>query len=207
MILQHNKVFMQIGTNNGNDDFLKLVKRNKPSKIILVEPNKSCIPKIQNNYKGIENVFVENVAITKTDEGLVKLVIPKNKSVYGNPATSVCYSLIPMDDWGDNFHSIEAHSMTFKSLCEKHGLSDIHYLQIDTEGYDSEIIKSIDFGQISIDYIKYEIWPFEETAFTRHGEESKLYGANGMKASLSLLESAGYSVIRDGDDMVATKNT
>ena len=213
MILQLNKVFVQIGTNDGNDDFLNLVKRNKPSKVVLVEPNVLYIPKIVSNYKDIDNVFIENVAITELDKGLVKLVVPKNenngKSIngidYGDPTYNAGYSLIPMDDWGNNLHTIESNSMTFEDLCEKYEISDIHYLQIDTEGYDSEIIKSIDFTKVSIDFIKYEIWPFQETAFKRHGKKSSLYGANGMKSVFNLLESLNYTVIKDGNDMIAIK--
>lgn len=46
--------------------------------------------------------------------------------------------------------------MTFMELCEWYEITDIHYLQIDTEGYDAEIIKSIDFAKVNIDIIKYE---------------------------------------------------
>ena len=33
------KVFIQIGTNTGDDNFRKLVLKHKPKKVILVEPN------------------------------------------------------------------------------------------------------------------------------------------------------------------------
>ena len=41
-------IFFQIGTNNGNDTFRDKVKSDKPSLIILVEPNKSLISDIKN---------------------------------------------------------------------------------------------------------------------------------------------------------------
>jgi len=87
---------------------------------------------------------------------MVKLVIPHlsdpNKTINGlHEYGHSLYSLIPMDDWGNEFLSIEAPSMTFEKLCDKYRLTDIQFLQIDTEGYDSEIIKSIDFSKINID--------------------------------------------------------
>ena len=218
MNIEKNKVFIQIGTNDGYDDFNNIVKTYSPSKVILVEPNKHLNKKINEAYSGIDNVFLENLAITDINKGVVKLVIPKNNSFgrsvngvnYGDPSASGGFSLIPMDDWGDDFETIETDSMSLNDLCEKYEINDIHYLQIDTEGYDSEIIKSIDFSRLKIDIIKYEWWGFSEDAFKRYGDKSKLYGLNGMNYVSNLLESLGYTVnkIMDSDgttNMLAIK--
>ena len=214
MELEKNKVMVQIGTNNGNDDFNKIVKDSSPSIVILIEPNSSLIRQIKNCYVDINNVFIENVAITDVDTDVVKLVIPKNningRSVNGLVYGDGLYSLLPMDDWGDDFDTIEAPGMSFDSLCKKYDITDIHYLQIDTEGYDSEIIKSIDFDTINIDIIQYEEWGFGEDCYKRYGEKSKLYGINGMKYVSNLLESKGYELnstkTSDGTmNIIATK--
>ena len=90
-------------------------------------------------------------------------------------------------------------------LCTRYEISDIHYLQTDTEGYDAEIIKSIDFTKINIDTIKYETWNFVEDCFSRHGDKAKLYGINGMNYISNLLLSLGYELTKDGGDMIAIK--
>jgi len=41
------KVYFQIGTNDGNDLFRDLVKRNNPDIVILVEPNTTLIANIE----------------------------------------------------------------------------------------------------------------------------------------------------------------
>jgi len=46
--------------------------------------------------------------------------------------------------------------ITLKSLLQKHEVKKIDLLQIDAEGYDSEIIKSIDFNAIKPKIIRYE---------------------------------------------------
>ena len=211
MEIQKNKIFVQIGTNNGHDEFNEMVRKLEPSMVILVEPNKLLNDTIHRNYSNIDNVFLENVAITEENKGKVKLFLPKDvpgKSAsvngvhYGDPG----FSLLPMNDWGDDFEIIEADSMTVNELCEKYHINNIHFLQIDTEGYDSEIIKSIDFNKVSVDIIKYERWTFLEEAFTRHGEKCKLYGMNGMNYVSNLLESLDYTVTTLPYDMLATKN-
>ena len=45
------KIFVQIGTNNGNDRFIQLVKNEKPDMVILVEPNKSLLDEIKKTTK------------------------------------------------------------------------------------------------------------------------------------------------------------
>lgn len=203
------KVFVQIGTYTGKDEFNKLVKKHAPSKVILVEPNKAMISRIENNYAGVNNVFLESVAITKTNKREVELVIPKNnvkgRSINGIRYKESHFSLLPMDDWGNDFIRIVTPSMTFNELCEKYEINDIHYLQIDTEGYDAEIIKSIDFDKINIDALKYEIWKFPADCFKRHGAKAELYGINGMEAAESLLKSLGYTLTQDKSNITAVK--
>jgi len=55
-------VYVQIGTNSGGDEFNYLVRKNNPSKVILVEPNSVHNDSIRTHYRGIE-VIIENVAI------------------------------------------------------------------------------------------------------------------------------------------------
>jgi hypothetical protein len=47
----HGGTFVQIGTNNGKDFFKNIVDFYKPSKIILVEPNKKLENDIKEAYK------------------------------------------------------------------------------------------------------------------------------------------------------------
>ena len=208
--IKQNKVLVQIGTNNGDDAFNKIARFAHPSKVILVEPNASLNDKIRENYKGV-SVIIENVAITETDKGLIRIVKPvdmatrKGENCNGLNYSDAHYSLIPMDDWGDNFDEMEVLSMSFMSLCAKYNLTDIHYLQIDTEGYDAEIIKSIDFDKVNIDMILYERWDFSEDCYKRHGEKGKEYGANGMNYISELLDRRGYALIRQRENILALK--
>ena len=65
------RVFFQIGTNNGNDLFRELVIKEKPDMVILVEPNKLLINEIKQNYNNIENVHIYNNAIYYNDDEVI----------------------------------------------------------------------------------------------------------------------------------------
>ena len=51
-MIVENKVLLQIGTNDGCDEFNTIVRKHKPSLVILVEPNRLLNEKINNNYNG-----------------------------------------------------------------------------------------------------------------------------------------------------------
>jgi FkbM family methyltransferase len=204
--LKKKQVLVQIGTANGNDEFLEIAKYAKASKIILVEPFDEMREVILKNYEGIKNIYLESVAITEVNKGMVKLVHPtKKKDWRKEPLYNSCFSLVPMDDWGNNFKEKIVPSMSFMELCEKYNLTHIHYLQTDCEGYDTEILKSIDFNKITIDIIKYEDWSFPMSNYTRHGEEGLKYGINGMRKVAKILTELGYTLSKDKTDIVAIK--
>lgn len=53
---------------------------------------------------------------------------------------------------------------------------DIVILQIDTEGFDTEIIKMIDLSKYTINRIRFEKWGFKTECFTDyHNEKSHCY--------------------------------
>ena len=203
------KTFIQIGTHNGDDEFNKLVKKENPDLVILVEPNNNLNEEIIENYSSIiDRVHIENTAIN-TKSGPCEVVIPKNPLPLSDG--NYCelgtghYSLLPMDDWGDDFKSIKVNGMTFSDLCEKYSIDEIDYLQTDTEGFDSQIILSIDFDKIKIKKLQYEYWPFKsEDQYTRYGKEGEKYGINGMEEVESKLTSLGYKLSYCPEDVIAT---
>lgn len=202
------KVFIQIGTNDGNDEFNAIVRQNNPSTIILVEPNPSLKEKILENYKDINNVQIEIAAIT-TEKGDVELHIPigdeNGISENGIEYSDQHFTLIPMDTWGEKFITIKSKGITISDLFEKYNIKKVDYLQIDTEGYDYEIIKSIPFEKVDILSIKYENWPFDEIFFKRYGSDSKKYGKNGMYIVEEFLKSKGFTINNIGQDTIANK--
>lgn len=224
--LQSPRVFMQVGTNTGNDNFRLLVNKYRPQIVILVEPLSQLIPVIKKNYKfanSFSKVYIFNNALYTEDNKEVSLFIPAKDGVYGQPGVQPerkhgnytyrhsQFSLLPMNDWGEKKHMIEvkALSITFDAICKQLYITDIDYLQIDTEGFDSEIIKSINFDKYKISILRYEKWDFDEECFSKyHNENKDKYGINGMKAIADKLKNYCLQDIKDndGNDIIAISN-
>lgn len=222
------KVFFQIGTNDGNDNFKLICEKNKPDLIVLVEANEKHITSIERNYNNLSNVHIVNKAIYYDNDQEVELFIPAKDGVYGQPGVqpdrkqgSICYShgqfsLLPMNDWGEksNMCKFKVSTITFDKICEDLNITEIEYLQIDTEGFDSEIIRMIDLDKYNIKTIRYEKWGFDRDCFTKHNDDDTNLnidnlGVNGMAQIKEKLERYGYTLrdIRDSDgsDIIASK--
>lgn len=219
-------VWMQIGTNDGNDNFLKHVSHFKPKKVILIEANSLLIDQIHMHYAHLKNIceiIIINKTIYTEDDKTLSLFLPAQDGIYGKPGvqpnrkqgnhlyTHGQFSLLPMNDWGEKKDMIEIKSegITFETLCSHLNIRNIDYLQIDTEGFDSEIIKSIHLDQIDISIIRYEKWYFTEDCFSLYNDSKEKYGLNGMLYVKDKLEHHNYVLhdIRDldGDDIIAVK--
>jgi len=211
------KVFFQIGTNTGNDLFRNKVIQYNPDIVILVEPNKTLINEITKNYCDIQNVNIYNHAIYYNNHETVELCIPAKNGIMGTTADNgityghVHFSLLPMNDWGkkDDMVKITAKTITFDEICKKHNITEIDYLQIDTEGFDTEIIKMIDLSKYKINQIRFEKWGFDIKCFTDHHKElANELGINGVNIALDKLRKHNYKISEisdeDGNDILAT---
>lgn len=211
------KVFFQIGTNNGNDLFRSLVLKHMPDCIILVEPNENLIHEIKQNYSEIQNVYIYNNAIYYNNDEMLELYIPAKNGIMGTRADNnityadAHFSLLPMNDWGskNDMVKIQTKSITFDKICSIHGITNIEYLQIDTEGFDTEIIKMIDLSKYKINRIRFEKWGFKTECFTEyHKEKANELGANGMITAINKLRQYNYEINDihddDGNDIIAT---
>lgn len=212
------RVYFQIGTNDGNDVFREIVQQEKPDLVVLVEPNIVHIDAIYRNYSNIQNVKVIHKCIYEKDDEEVTLYIPAENGVYGNRGKNGHtyddgnYSLLPMNDWGDksDMHQIKVPSIRFDTLCKELNITEIEYLQMDTEGYDSEIIKMIDLDAMPIRKIRYEKWYFDDACFTKyHKDIHSSLGKKGMDQVEEKLQKHGYVLSyisdRSGDDIIAIK--
>jgi FkbM family methyltransferase len=156
--------FIQIGSNdgkNGDPLFHFITKYNLPG--ILIEPIPYIFQRLKTNYRNQKNLYFENVAITNSSENLkfYRLVESPNLPTWHNQLGSFKREVIIMHkiyipDIEKMIVEEEINVMTFNEVMNKYSISQVSLLHIDTEGYDYEILKSIDFNKYSIKTILFE---------------------------------------------------
>ena len=173
-------------------------------KAILVEPVKEYFQKLQELYKGCDNVILENFAIAETNETRMIYRLAVDPEAFGYPAWLSQLSSLKEERMGTLWERFERnpeyqafylkHRVTERVECatpsgllQKHGITRLDLMQIDAEGYDFEIIRSIDFSQIRPRFINYE---------------STLLGPN-LDACRELLLRQNYRLLDHGADTLA----
>ncbi len=158
--------FVQIGSHDGisggNDPLHKYIKKYNWSGI-LVEPVQYLYKELKKNYEGCGNLVFKNVAISREGEAMKFYSIekhdnPKNPLWY-NQLGSFCKDVIlshrkHIPKFDKYFKEEKIKTITFDSLIKD--INQIDLLHIDAEGYDLEIIKSIDFNKTTPSMILYE---------------------------------------------------
>jgi FkbM family methyltransferase len=185
--------FIEIGAHDGAwRDQLRTFILTRGWKGVMVEPVPYVFDRLRRNYESIEGVAVENAAISNADghqpfyqlrqvhdpqrEGL-----PSWYDAIGSLSRDTVLShadLIP--DIAERLVSTEVTCLTFESLCRKHGLDEIDFLMVDTEGHDWEVLQGVDFEEHRPRLLVYEHQHLNEedradcrSHLARHGYETR----------------------------------
>jgi FkbM family methyltransferase len=146
--------FAQIGANDGVIwDPLHAVVRAYGWSGLLVEPIPDMFERLVANYEGVPNLSFENAAIGAAD-GTATLysLQPRPGDPYWAELISsfdratVCSHEGLITGVDERIVEIPVTSLTFPTLVSRHQLNSIDLLNVDTEGYDYEILKQIDFS-------------------------------------------------------------
>jgi FkbM family methyltransferase len=169
---------VQIGAYIGNTpndplyNFLHTALPAHPNRVaVLVEPVREYFDALQDAYRALPTVRLENVAIAEAegDRDLYRLRPGVDPTKHGHMDwLSQVSSLRPdrFERHNDDerrraflreFSTVETvHCSTLGQLLERHGLEQVDLLQIDAEGYDYEILRTIDFSHFRPRFIGYE---------------------------------------------------
>lgn len=203
--------FIQIGANDGVsfDPIHDLIKENRWNGI-LVEPLGDYMVLLKANYKDFVGLSFEQVAITPdptfTEIHRIDPVAIKNNILpkWAQGVSSLCpdRNVLGKANGGANiddslYELIKQHTiketiipMSFDSLLDKYDVKKIDLLQIDTEGHDYQVIRSINFDKIKPSIIHAEFYnlPLSE-----------------QQDLLNLLNKEGYKVHYARKDILAEK--
>ena len=164
--------FIEIGANDGIswDPLFKFVKKYKWEGI-LVEPHPTYYCELVENYKAINpgKIYFENIAIS--DEiGEKELYYFSNLNKSDNDylflkclsSFNKAHLLKHCNDYPElEIKSVTVNCTTLNQLIEKYNFRAFDLLLIDAEGFDFEIIRSIDFELIKPRIIIFEHFHFK----------------------------------------------
>ncbi len=185
--------FVQIGANDGlSFDPIRGYVEEFHWRGLLVEPQPRIFSKLVQNYREYPQLIFENAAIGPTD-GVATLYAFSEDS--GLPEHATMLASFRRDVLEANGHGyagrieeIKVPTLTFRSLLNKHSIKKVDFLQIDTEGFDYEVLKMVDFQ-----LIKPALIHFENNFLT----------ADDMAACSALLVKQDYRLLTLGIDTIA----
>lgn len=191
--------FVQIGGNDGvNDDPLYHFATWNNNKVvgIILEPVHDYFKDLQYNYKNFPSIKTLNLAVHNTEtEMIIHRVNPESASILPRYSKGIASfrkehhinCKIPSQ------HIIEEKvtCISLENLLKTNSIAALDLLQIDTEGYDSEIILNIDFTKMKPSIINFEYYiPQTMTKET-------------FNQVLKVLKENGYEIWQEMNDITA----
>jgi FkbM family methyltransferase len=157
-----NFFFVQIGANDGIrfDGLYDFVTRNR-LRGLVVEPLTHYFARLRENYRRYPGVITVRTAIHATQETATIHFPDPRKSEHLPEWTEGIGSLNPFHHVGLGVSSQyitqeTVPCMTLSRLLRENKVTNISLLQVDTEGYDTEIIRMLDFSIWKPRLIKFE---------------------------------------------------
>jgi FkbM family methyltransferase len=186
--------FVQVGSNDGTsggDPIFEFASNRVRWRGILIEPNPKVFQRLKANYRSDPRFIYENVAVARQPSSHPFYYVPDDPS---------------LPSWFDEVSSFDRRHLkrhgipdeliaettvpcaTLSALFAKHRVTKVDILHVDTEGYDAEVIKMIDFARF-----KPKIIIFEHTHLSRED----------VIVMERLLASHGYTHSRTFRDTIA----
>ena len=188
-------IFVEIGANDGDkDDVLRTHVLRPGWRGVMVEPVPYLFERLSANYAGVAGIAVENAAVADRDGTQPFFHIapaPEGELPYwydeiGSFSRDFVLRHAPeIPDIEERLVETEVETLTFASLCERHGLDHVDVVMVDAEGYDAEIVRAFPFARFHPRVLVYEHFHMSraERAELRalvaaHGYESLEEGMN-----------------------------
>jgi FkbM family methyltransferase len=188
--------FVQIGANDGvMDDPLYDLVRAHGLAGLLVEPMPDFFDRLQQNYADQPQLRFENCAIGPSDGSRTIYRFASDSVEHARAAGHASFFRRHLEKQerylpgcAAHIEELEVTTMTLASLFEKHSIQFLDLLQIDTEGFDFEIIKMLLGTDVRPAIINYE--------------RVNLILADQERCR-RLLENQGYRFADEGRDTIA----
>jgi FkbM family methyltransferase len=144
--------FIEVGAHNGMGDPLNRYILQYPWHGLLIEPQPDIFAELCENYASVsDRLIFENVAIAN-GSSIVNMYRGQGKDY---PITSVHKRVIAQLAPHD-VELLTVSCTTLDALIQKHSMSSIDVLQIDAEGHDYDVLKSLNLSTIRPLIIQFE---------------------------------------------------
>jgi len=189
--------FVEIGANDGEQhDHLRPLILAGEWRGIMVEPVPYVFERLRENYGGVTRVTLENSAIAGEDGELPFFHLGQAAEEDGDvpfwyhglgsfSRETVLRHGRDIADIERRLVATQVPCLTFDSLLAKHGVEFVDLLLIDTEGYDSEVLRLIDLERDRPHLLVYEHYHL---------------AAADRWATRQRLQDAGYRTLEEGFD-------
>ena len=155
--------FIQVGANDGiSFDFLCSFVVRRKSKGIVIEPVLDYFNELKDNYKDFPEIIKINKAVHPYEKKVIINKISPNAItkypdwVKGIASLNSKHYLKTGIDSKDIIQEIVNASTLMDIITTNIDMTQLDYFQVDTEGFDYEVIKMIDFNVVKPRIIKYE---------------------------------------------------
>ncbi len=190
--------FVQIGANDGvfADPIRNFVTRNHAAGLV-VEPLKDFFQKLVLNYRDFPKVKPVNVALHST---LRSIQLHRVDPAKAGAAQDWAQGIASIREEHHRINAVPDEVMmtetvpaiTLTELLDQHSVSQLDLLQVDTEGYDFEILQMIDFQRIKPAIIHFE-----------HGLPAGTMSIEQFQRCTGRLMEHGYYIITEPYDAIA----
>jgi FkbM family methyltransferase len=155
--------FVQVGANDGvcGDPLRPYITRH-PWHGILVEPQPDVFARLVANYQPYSSRLIfENVAVSSGDSQFVLYTAPADlvkdpvhaaSVASSNPQVLARQLNIP----AARLERLVTASISLDALLARHGLSSLDVLQIDVEGHDWQVLRTLDLARMAPSIIQFE---------------------------------------------------
>lgn len=190
--------FVEVGSNDGDKhDHLRPFILTRGWSGIMVEPVPYIFERLRSNYGHVEGVTLENVAIADHEGRLPffyvvepreddRDVLPEWYDGIGSFSREAVMRHAPdIPDIESRVVEGEVPCLSFEALCHRNAVERVDLLLVDTEGFDWQIIRTVDLDAHRPRVIVYEHYHLQP------GER---------RECLAHLAAAGYETLEEGFD-------
>ena len=146
---------IQVGCHVGKDRVQNFIEENynKINRGILIDANEECLNICKESYKHLSKIEFFHYAIVPGDEKTINFYIPTES--FGHTVIgSVSEGFV--DTQTTSYKTVVAPSINLNTFFKEQNINKIDRLYIDAETLDIDIVNSINFSEVNIDFLFFE---------------------------------------------------